>query len=103
MPELLITSKQTPTENGSLVKVTPELAGWDYVGFEVFRLEARQALEQQTWCFCPGGATFPPTRMSGGTLGNARACSTMPPGPRLPTRTPYRVEAVTDSAVRKPS
>ena len=45
MPELLITSKQTPTENGSLVKVTPELAGWDYVGFEVFRLEARQALE----------------------------------------------------------
>ena len=48
MTELLITSKKTPEENGSLVKVTPELAGWDYVGFEVFRLEAGQALEQQT-------------------------------------------------------
>ena len=46
MAELLVTGK--PDENGSVVKITPESAGWDYVAFEVFRLEADQTLEQQT-------------------------------------------------------
>ncbi len=48
MSDLLVESKTTPEENGSVVKITPESAGWDYVGFEVFRLEAGQTLEQQT-------------------------------------------------------
>lgn len=48
MPNLVVAGKRTPEENGSVVKVTPESAGWDYVGFEVFRLKAGQVLEQQT-------------------------------------------------------
>jgi 5-deoxy-glucuronate isomerase len=48
MPDLLVKSKSTPEENGSVVKVTPESAGWDYVGFEVFWLEEGQAVERQT-------------------------------------------------------
>ncbi|MDQ3284757.1 MAG: 5-deoxy-glucuronate isomerase, partial [Actinomycetota bacterium] len=45
MSDLLVTSK--PPENGSVIKITPESAGWDYVGFEVSRLEAGQTLERQ--------------------------------------------------------
>jgi 5-deoxy-glucuronate isomerase len=48
MTDLLVTSKKKPEENGSVVKVTPKSAGWDYVGFEVFRSNAGQVLEQQT-------------------------------------------------------
>lgn len=48
MPDLLVKSKSTPEENGSVVKVTPESAGWHYVGFEVFWLEEGQAVERQT-------------------------------------------------------
>ena len=43
---MLVTSK--PPENGSVIKITPESVGWDYVGFEVFRLKAGQTLEQQS-------------------------------------------------------
>ena len=48
MPDLLVKSKSTPEENGSVVKVTPESAGWDYVGFEVFRLEEGRTVERQS-------------------------------------------------------
>jgi 5-deoxy-glucuronate isomerase len=48
MPDLLVKSKSTPEENGSVVKVTPESAGWDYVGFEVFRLEEGKTVERQS-------------------------------------------------------
>lgn len=48
MTELLVSSKATPEENGSVVKVSPESAGWDYVGFEVLRLQDGQAVERQT-------------------------------------------------------
>ena len=47
MSDLLVTGGGTP-EVGSVIKVTPESAGWDYVGFEVFRLEEGQTLERQT-------------------------------------------------------
>jgi 5-deoxy-glucuronate isomerase len=35
-------------ENGNVLTLTPESAGWKYVGFEVFRLEKGKMLEQQT-------------------------------------------------------
>ena len=47
MPDLLVKSKSTP-EAGSVVKVTPESAGWDYVGFEVFLLNEGKTVERQT-------------------------------------------------------
>jgi 5-deoxy-glucuronate isomerase len=48
MPDLLVKSKSTPEENGSVVKVTPESAEWGYVGFEVFRLEEGKTVEWDT-------------------------------------------------------
>ena len=40
MPDLLVTSNGQPDRDGALIKVTPESAGWEYVGFEVLRIEA---------------------------------------------------------------
>ena len=48
MKDLIVESRETPNEEGSLVEVTPESAGWDWVGFEVVRLESGQTLERET-------------------------------------------------------
>ena len=48
MSELLVPGRSEPDEGGSLVKVTPESAGWEYVGFEVLDLRAGQTVERET-------------------------------------------------------
>ena len=48
MTDLVVSSKEQPEEDGSVLKVTPESAGWDWVGFEVVRLENGQTLERET-------------------------------------------------------
>src|SRR5215203_4672788 len=48
MADLVVSSRETPDEEGSLVKVTPASAGWGYVGFEVLRLEEDRSVERQT-------------------------------------------------------
>jgi 5-deoxy-glucuronate isomerase len=48
LSDLIVSSKKEPDANGSVVKVTSASAGWKYVGFEVFRLEAGQTLGQDT-------------------------------------------------------
>ncbi|MHA6260201.1 5-deoxy-glucuronate isomerase [Sporosarcina sp. CAU 1771] len=47
MSKLIIKSTE-PKEDGSTLKVTPESAGWDHVGFEVFKLEEGQVLSKET-------------------------------------------------------
>ncbi|MEI7026885.1 5-deoxy-glucuronate isomerase [Paenibacillus sp. y28] len=37
-----------PDEAGNVLTITPQSAGWEYVGFQVFRLEAGQKLRQAT-------------------------------------------------------
>lgn len=49
MSKLLVPSSRTPEANGSVLKITPETAGWSYVGFEVFVLQPGQ-----TWSFETG-------------------------------------------------
>src|SRR5829696_10570418 len=39
---------ETPDEGGSVVRVTPETAGWEYVGFEVLRLAAGRTVQRTT-------------------------------------------------------
>jgi 5-deoxy-glucuronate isomerase len=34
MPDLIVPS-QTPDEEGKVLSITPESAGWEYIGFEV--------------------------------------------------------------------
>jgi 5-deoxy-glucuronate isomerase len=102
MPNLLVESKPAPDENGSVVEVTPASAGWGYVGFEVFRLEAgqvlaRQAEEQKELCLvplsglCHISADGDEWRNVGGreSVFDGAPCSLY-----LPPRRPYRVQAV---------
>ncbi|MBJ6362452.1 5-deoxy-glucuronate isomerase [Paenibacillus sp. GCM10012307] len=48
MAELIVPSSKQPDENGRVLGITPESAGWTYVGFEVFKLEQGQKLVKQT-------------------------------------------------------
>lgn len=48
MSKLLLHSAKEPGKDGSLVKVTPESAGWDHVGFEVLKLAAGETVERET-------------------------------------------------------
>jgi len=45
-PELLVRSAAPPSSEGLLVRVTPESAGWRYVGFECFRISGGARLER---------------------------------------------------------
>jgi 5-deoxy-glucuronate isomerase len=45
--ELLVSIRERPDADGSVVKVTPESAGWEYVGFEVLRLEEGWTVERR--------------------------------------------------------
>lgn len=47
MSKLLIKPNKE-AEEGNVLKVTPESAGWDYVGFEVYSLEAGSTLKKKT-------------------------------------------------------
>ena len=47
MSELLVHSASSPAEDGTVLEVTPESAGWSYVGFEVLELEAGQRASRE--------------------------------------------------------
>ena len=47
MSQLLIKPNKE-TEEGNVLRVTPESAGWNYVGFEVYSLEAGSKLKKKT-------------------------------------------------------
>lgn len=103
MADLLVNSSETQDDNGSLVEVTPESAGWDYVGFEVVRLMPGQNLERATddkeicVVFLSGkGSVF--ACESGWTdLGERESPFDGPPyAVYLPPQTEYTVEAATE-------
>ena len=48
MSELVVSINDRPDEHGSVLKVTAESAGWEYVGFEVLRLADGETVERQT-------------------------------------------------------
>ena len=45
---LLVPSRASVAPDGLLVSVTPQSAGWSYVGFEVYRLLLGSRLERTT-------------------------------------------------------
>ncbi len=49
MLDLIVKSRSQPDTNGSVVKVTPQSAGWDWVGFEVLRLADGRTVERRTY------------------------------------------------------
>jgi 5-deoxy-glucuronate isomerase len=44
----LIVSSQRPDNEGKVLSITPESAGWEYVGFEVYSLKQGQSLLKET-------------------------------------------------------
>jgi 5-deoxy-glucuronate isomerase len=46
--DLIVTSQKIPDEQGNVMTISPESAGWDYVGFQVFKLKEGQQLRQNT-------------------------------------------------------
>src|SRR3712207_2809779 len=61
LPDLIVKSNNEPDANGTVVKVTPESAGWEYVGFEVLRLAAGESVERRAEgeevCLVPASGT----------------------------------------------
>ncbi len=47
MSDLLVSSNRKPDADGSVLKVTPQSAGWEYVGFEVLKLDAGRTAERR--------------------------------------------------------
>jgi 5-deoxy-glucuronate isomerase len=48
MSELIVKPQQLPDSEGKVIDITPESAGWEYVGFQVVKLEAGQSLRRET-------------------------------------------------------
>ena len=106
MPDLLATSNDQPDNDGSLIKVTPQSAGWEYVGFEVIALEAGRSVSRSTGseevCLVPLSGTC---RVSAGDeewkdLGGRESVFEGPPDALyLPPGTEYTVEASTELEV----
>jgi 5-deoxy-glucuronate isomerase len=46
--DLIITGRKVPDEHGNTITITPESAGWEYVGFQVYSLKVGQELKQAT-------------------------------------------------------
>ncbi|WP_027092733.1 5-deoxy-glucuronate isomerase [Cohnella thermotolerans] len=48
MSKLIVPSRKQADPQGNLLSITPESAGWTYVGFEVYALKAGQSLRKDT-------------------------------------------------------
>jgi 5-deoxy-glucuronate isomerase len=103
VPDLLVTSNGQPDQDDTLIKVTPETAGWEYVGFEVLRLEAGRSVDRRTGneevCLVPLSGTC---IVSAGDevwkdVGGRESVFDGPPyAVYLPPDTEYTVEASTE-------
>lgn len=45
---LIVPSASAPGQDGKVLEITPQSAGWEYVGFEVYRLQPGQSLKRET-------------------------------------------------------
>jgi 5-deoxy-glucuronate isomerase len=48
MSDLIVSERKVPDKDGNILRITPDSAGWDYVGFQVFSLAEGQSLRQET-------------------------------------------------------
>lgn len=49
MSKLIVHSLSEPKADGNVIKITPESANWEYVGFEAYVLKKGQSLKKQTF------------------------------------------------------
>jgi 5-deoxy-glucuronate isomerase len=101
--DLLVPSSREPDADGCVVRVTPESAGWEYVGFEVLRLAAgattgRRAAGEEV-CLVPLSGRCSVSSDIGGwpdVGGRESPFDGLPHALYLPPRTEYQIEASTD-------
>jgi 5-deoxy-glucuronate isomerase len=97
--DLIVKSKNVPDREGSVLKVTSGSAGWEYVGFEVLRLAAGEAVGRGTGgeevCLVPISGTCSVSSASGEwEFGGREGPFDGPPyALYLPPGVDYRVEA----------
>jgi 5-deoxy-glucuronate isomerase len=100
--DLLVASKKEPDADGSVVKVSPESAGWDWVGFEVLKLGAGRTVErradgEEVCLVTLSGRCAVSTESDEWRFGQRESVFDGPPHALyLPPGTGYRVEATTD-------
>ena len=102
MTDLIVGTKVQPEADGGVVKVTPESAGWEYVGFEVLRLaegrtvERRTDVEEVCLVVLSGYCTISTADETWRGIGERDSVfEGLPYAVYLPPGTDYRVEAVT--------
>jgi 5-deoxy-glucuronate isomerase len=100
--ELIVSIKKRPDADGSVVKVTPASAGWEYVGFEVLRLEDGQTVERRAdgeevcLVVLSGYCTISTSDDEWRGIGKRDSVfDGLPYALYLPPGTDYRIEAVT--------
>lgn len=104
MSHLIVPSQPTPTENGCVLYITPESAGWTYVGFEVYTLTQGQkivrATEDQEACvvLLSGRANVTTSRHTWNNIGERMSIfEQMPPyAVYVPSQETVEVEALTE-------
>ena len=103
MADLIVSSNERPDPDGSVLKVTSESAGWEYVAFEAIRLEGGGLAQRET-----GGEEVCLVVLSGRCSvgagenewndvgGRGNPFDGLPHAVYLPPGVGYRVEATTD-------
>lgn len=103
MSDLIVASSKTPGPDGSVLKVTPGSARWEYVGFEVLRIAAGKAVERHAGTeevclvLLSGRCAVSTAEDEWPEIGEREsAFDGRPYAVYLPPATDYRVEALTD-------
>lgn len=103
LSDLIVRSHKAPDANGGVLKVTPESAGWEYVGFEVLHLAAGQSVERSAGgeevCLVPLSGVCDVSADSGAWSdigGRGSVFESAPYALYLPPGTIYRIDAAAD-------
>jgi 5-deoxy-glucuronate isomerase len=101
--DLIVSSNKEAEADGSIAKVTPDSAGWEYVGFEVLQLGEGEAVERDTGgeevclVILSGRCNVSTGEYTWEDVGRRDSPFDEPPyAVYLPPGTAYRAEAVTD-------
>ncbi|MEW9673850.1 5-deoxy-glucuronate isomerase [Ammoniphilus sp. 3BR4] len=103
MPDLIVPT-QAPDQEGKVISITPESAGWGYVGFEVYALKQGQSLRKETGeqeaclVILSGKATIATQHEKWENIGQRMSVfEKIPPySVYVPSVDSYEVEALTD-------
>ena len=102
----LLVHPSAPDAEGRILSVTPQSAGWTYVGFEVYRLKAGQSVTHQTegneicLVILSGRAAIRAGELECGTLGErTNVFEGLPWSVYIPAQSDYAIKAESDCEI----